>query len=250
MKQLRVANPEAVFRTVQGEGRWAGTPSVFWRLSGCDLRCPWCDTPGQLEDFHPRLKTWAPKTTPTSQEWTKEIALVTIKANLEGYKHLVITGGEPMLQQDNIVDVFYGLKKPHGVWPYVTIETNCETAPRESFKLFVDLASLSPKLHRWKNHEVRKHIKAVYEEWVSVAPIVPAQLKIVAASRDDIFKAVDLILELRQLDDNLTWAAIQLESSWLQQEPWEGQSTHAITQLLAVHDIRLVAQMHPVLGLP
>ncbi|NBS32896.1 MAG: 7-carboxy-7-deazaguanine synthase QueE, partial [Planctomycetia bacterium] len=34
-----------VYESLQGEGRLAGTPSVFLRTSGCNLRCRWCDTP-------------------------------------------------------------------------------------------------------------------------------------------------------------------------------------------------------------
>ena len=33
-----------IFETIQGEATWTGTPSVFVRLQGCDVGCPWCDT--------------------------------------------------------------------------------------------------------------------------------------------------------------------------------------------------------------
>ena len=33
-----------IFESIQGEGRWVGTPVTFIRLAGCNLHCPWCDT--------------------------------------------------------------------------------------------------------------------------------------------------------------------------------------------------------------
>ena len=34
----------SIFKTIQGEGPFCGTPAVFIRLAGCNLQCPWCDT--------------------------------------------------------------------------------------------------------------------------------------------------------------------------------------------------------------
>jgi organic radical activating enzyme len=69
-----------IYETVQGEGLLVGKPSLFIRLQGCNLRCPWCDQPGSL-----------------SQEGGKEITLkdLILRARRSPFRHAVITGGEP-----------------------------------------------------------------------------------------------------------------------------------------------------------
>src|SRR6059058_1194240 len=77
--KLRVAE---VFESVQGEGLWTGVPSTFIRVSGCNLRCVWCDTP---------YASWRPEGPVVS---VGELVSRAVKA---GHKHVILTGGEPML---------------------------------------------------------------------------------------------------------------------------------------------------------
>ncbi len=72
-----------IFHSIQGESTYAGRPCVFVRLTACDLRCSWCDTPYA---FH---------------EGTK-MAVDDVIERVRGYGCDVveITGGEPLLQKD------------------------------------------------------------------------------------------------------------------------------------------------------
>jgi 7-carboxy-7-deazaguanine synthase len=72
-----------IFHSIQGESTYAGRPCVFVRLTACDLRCSWCDTPYA---FH---------------EGTK-MAVDDVIERVRGYGCNVveITGGEPLLQKD------------------------------------------------------------------------------------------------------------------------------------------------------
>src|ERR1700761_4202063 len=74
-----------IFYSVQGEGKLAGVPSVFVRASGCNLRCVWCDTP---------YASWKPE--------GEEMAIEAIVAKIDEFscKHVVVTGGEPMIMPD------------------------------------------------------------------------------------------------------------------------------------------------------
>ena len=79
------------FRTIQGEGPYAGRPAMFLRLHGCNLRCTFCDT--QFSD-------------PNDPQLSMAILVNMMKHSLG---LTVITGGEPMLQ--DIVKLCEWLKK-------------------------------------------------------------------------------------------------------------------------------------------
>jgi len=118
--KLRIAE---TFVSVQGEGAWVGVPSVFIRVSGCNLRCVWCDTP---------YASWSPEGP------TRFISDLVDEVARSGVRHVVLTGGEPMLF-DPIETLASSLKANGHV---ITIET-AGTVFRE---LPCDLMSISPKL--------------------------------------------------------------------------------------------------------
>lgn len=97
-----------VFWSLQGEGRMTGTPSVFIRLQGCDVRCPWCDT-GYSLNVNPALRLpdndasvfaktgESPAYTAADPAWLIDA----IFAHESPVRHAVLTGGEPFLQPVN-----------------------------------------------------------------------------------------------------------------------------------------------------
>ncbi|SHK46972.1 7-carboxy-7-deazaguanine synthase QueE [Thermocrinis minervae] len=76
-----------IYPTIQGEGLLVGVPSLFIRLQGCNLRCPWCDQPESLE-------LSSTKATLMSLEDILQKVLTF------PYGHVVITGGEPFLHKE------------------------------------------------------------------------------------------------------------------------------------------------------
>ena len=80
---VRVLTLNEIFYSVQGESTYAGRPCVFVRLTACDLRCSWCDTPYAF------------------YEGTKR-SLDEVLAEVErfGCPLVEVTGGEPLLQED------------------------------------------------------------------------------------------------------------------------------------------------------
>lgn len=112
------------FTSIQGEGKHTGVPSWFCRLSGCNLRCTWCDTP---------YASWKPEHTKRTIESLIE------EAKASGVQHAVLTGGEPMIF-DQLVPLSNQLAELGFI---ITIETaGTVTLPG----LSCHLMSLSPKL--------------------------------------------------------------------------------------------------------
>lgn len=117
--KVRVAE---IFESIQGEGIWSGIPSTFIRLSGCNLRCVWCDTP---------YASWNPEGPVMSAEELVQRVSPAIS-------HVVLTGGEPLLF-DPSEELCAELKSRGHI---ITIET-AGTIYRE---IACDLMSISPKL--------------------------------------------------------------------------------------------------------
>ena len=113
-----------LFYTIQGEGKFVGVPSVFFRTSYCNLRCIWCDT---------AYTSW----TPENKDITVDVAVKAITQY--GCRHIVITGGEPFIQVKELTQLCQELnRRGH----HITVETNATVfAP-----VAADLISMSPKL--------------------------------------------------------------------------------------------------------
>ncbi|QCI25047.1 7-carboxy-7-deazaguanine synthase QueE [Buchnera aphidicola (Rhopalosiphum padi)] len=91
-----------IFQTIQGEGYYAGTPSIFIRLQGCPVHCKWCDTKytwecnNQDQISYEKMIMKKKSNRTWSYMNSKEIILI-IKTKKWTAKHVVITGGEPCL---------------------------------------------------------------------------------------------------------------------------------------------------------
>jgi len=121
------------FLTLQGEGKYLGVPSYFIRSTGCNLRCAWKDDTGVTYCDTP-YTSWSPEKGETLN--TREVLNFLKERSV---KHIVITGGEPMIQNDvsSIVNEFIDNNY------IVTVETNGTVYRDNMNQAFM---SLSPKL--------------------------------------------------------------------------------------------------------
>ncbi len=116
------------FFSIQGEGVLTGVPSWFVRLSGCNLRCVWCDTP---------YASWRPEGTKRTID-----DLVSEGSSRPAYRHAVVTGGEPMMFA-GAAELCQRLTEA-GL--HVTIETAGTIDRPEITPSTCGLMSISPKL--------------------------------------------------------------------------------------------------------
>jgi 7-carboxy-7-deazaguanine synthase len=174
-----------LFYSIQGEGRLAGVPSAFVRTSGCNLRCAWCDSP---------YTSWQPE--------GERLTVAQVLDRLAAFprKHVVITGGEPMLVPE-IVDLCSALRERGS---HITIET-AATIFRPAA---CDLVSLSPKLSnstpweraggRWAaRHDrlrSRRDVICRFMDWCDY------QLKFVIDRPVDVDEVLTLLAELPAVD--------------------------------------------------
>lgn len=113
---------------VQGEGLNLGTPSILIRLSNCNLRCDFCDS----------KYTW-------KEEKEMSIDEVIAEVNKYNCRHIMISGGEPLLQQEDLIKLMEQLLRQNPFWWYFEIESNGTIAPKKRLAELTDLFTVSPK---------------------------------------------------------------------------------------------------------
>lgn len=201
---MRIAE---IFYSIQGEGRLLGTPSVFIRTSGCNLRCVWCDTP---------YASWRPE----GEEWGFSEILAEVKRYPASF--VVITGGEPLLAPE-IVELTAKLKKKSY---HITIETAATI-----FKpVACDLISMSPKLSNstpWKREKGK--FARMHDEHRLNFPVIQSymegydyQLKFVVDKKKDFAEVDEILGKLKDVDRDrvLIMAQGRTKKELQEKGPW------------------------------
>ncbi len=169
--------------TFQGEGPSLGRRCAFVRLGGCNLHCRWCDT----------AYTW---------DWTgrngisydpgKELSKMTVGevwANLaaRGADMLVVSGGEPLLQQDRLSGLL--VKARTAAW-WVELETAGTIAPSPDLVRLVDRFNVSPKLENSANALKERYVPKVLDVFQATGKVA---WKFVAIDENDLDEIAALV---------------------------------------------------------
>ena len=177
------------FETIQGEGQYTGTASIFIRLQGCPVGCSWCDTKHTWEtkaDLQIDFDKIFDKTNET-EEWgvatADEIAAAIVQHGFRA-KHVVITGGEPaMFDLVPLCDLLhthgystqietsgtFEIKVPATTWVAVSPKINMAGG-------YEVLASSMARANEVKHPVARQTHVEDLENLIAVAPIKPDAL--------------------------------------------------------------------------
>lgn len=188
MLLARLNDGPEIFFTLQGEGVSAGLPAVFVRASLCNLHCRWCDTD----------HTWNFEGTPWKHDKdadpayrkhrkadvTLEVPAADIVARVAALpcRRVVLTGGEPLLQQEGWLEVMAGLRAIDPCYVF-EVETNGTKMPGPEFRAAVNQFNVSPKL---ANSGMEERLRTVPAVIAAFAADPKAWFKFVACGAADV----------------------------------------------------------------
>ena len=137
---------DKVFYTIEGEGEFVGQPSVFMRLSMCNLTCKGFvspDSPNGCDSF----VSWSIKNKLTFKDIFELMESNGYIEHLRNRAILKITGGEPLIQQKSLLKFVEAFNVRYGFNPRIDFETNATIIPDDQWKTkFCATFTTSPKL--------------------------------------------------------------------------------------------------------
>ena len=201
-----------IFHSVQGESTWAGLPCTFVRLTGCPLRCVWCDT---AYAFH----------------GGERMSLDAIIARVDeiGTRLVEITGGEPLIHRNAFVLAERLLDRGFTV----LVETSGA----------IDVAPLDPRAHRIMDLKCPDSGESARNLWSNLDHLTSRdEIKFVIASRTDYEWARDVIRD-RKLDDRVSSGALR---SLLFSPVWESMDFQQLAEWVLADrlPVRYQIQLH------
>jgi len=169
-----------IFKSVQGEGKYAGVNQVFVRFYGCNIHCVWCDTPNSIGDKPAHY-----------DEFSVEQLAEDINRLADNCHSVSLTGGEPMVQAGIIKDLLPLIKE-------TSLKTYLETNGIyfEELKDLIedlDIIAMDLKLPSstkcqpfWKEHE--EFLKVACQKDVFIKTVISSE-----TSKEDILRSCELV---------------------------------------------------------
>ena len=228
-----------IFASLQGEGRSAGLPCTFIRLSRCNLACTWCDTAYTWRfEGDNRAHRDGIAFERKANQVTLDEADVAARIMALGGNRLVITGGEPLLQGAALARMVSLLPRVGGGLGLasadaargprlrgeaqgfaIEIETNGTVAPHRDLAPLVSQYNVSPKLSHSGN---AADIALIPERILAWGKEPKAHFKFVISAPEDLAEVLDLIdryalpkARIQLMPEGTSSAALRDRELWL-----------------------------------
>ncbi len=171
--------------TLQGEGPSTGQRAGFVRLGRCNLACEWCDSKytWDWDSYDPQVEV----TTRTTAEVAAEIDAMDVPL-------VVITGGEPLLQQSHLPDLLRRLRSGRC---RIEVETAGTIGATNDVVALVDRFNVSPKLAHSGNPRDRRYRPEVLAAFEATGK---AAFKFVVVEETDLDEVAEMVAECRLSD--------------------------------------------------
>lgn len=226
--EIRLPISECFGPTLQGEGPAAGQCASFVRFMGCNLSCSWCDTSYTWDGHRHDLRNGTMWLTPA------EVAGEVLG---HGSHIVVVTGGEPLLQQDR--PGWDELLSRLVNWPRrIHIETNGTVVPSRTTLGFAEVICVSPKLVNAGAHRGHQDPtpRPEFGELAAAHPCL--HLKVVCQDTQDVHATAQLARSLRWPRERV-WVMPEGTTGAVLGERWP-----VIAQAAAEHGINASHRLH------
>lgn len=224
LKLARLGDGPEIFHSIQGEGVSAGCPAVFIRASRCNLHCRWCDTDhtwnfegtpwphDKDSDPHYRKFDRARETHEISPADAAQRILV------HDCQRVVITGGEPLLQQQDFLQLIREIRRIRPATRF-EVETNGTIAPSPELAAEIEQFNVSPKL---ANSGIQPELRWVPDSLQALVDLPQSWFKFVVVSPGDLEEIADFQREtgvaaerILLMPEGRSSAALDQRREWL-----------------------------------
>jgi 7-carboxy-7-deazaguanine synthase len=240
LKLARLHGQPEIFHSIQGEGKSTGVPSVFVRTSLCNLHCIWCDTDytwnwagtrfSHVNDALPGYQKFEKKDWISACE-VMEVAQIVLAFQC---RNVILTGGEPMLQQPALENLTQILRENASEYRF-EVETNGTLLPSAALDAAIDQYNVSPKLENSGNSR-RLREKPAALRFFAASP--KANFKFVLSEKTDLEEILGLIKTY----------AIAPEKVWLMPEATSARSLALrrkwLVEICKDHNYRYSDRLH------
>jgi 7-carboxy-7-deazaguanine synthase len=230
-----------IFTSIEGEGIFFGTKTMFVRMAGCPLNCFWCDTTYALS-----MKS--------GHEYTLDHVKNLISKNLQPNTYKVnFTGGEPLVQYQAIIDLAKFIKEEKRLRTY--IESSCFDSKKfEKVLPYIDICKIEFKMSDSKVIDTKHYVNLLHNEIECLALSLENRkttyIKVVITGSTEIEEFKKLLKNVFMRFKTANLAGFIIQPSYGTDEPTMERLFNFYDIVYPIYqEVRIIPQLHKVIGI-